>query len=328
VKVGIYLDLRNPPQWRQPSSRLYGFTLELCEEAEHLGASSIWVTEHHLFEDGYLTQPLTFAAAIAARTTRVRVGTAVLVAPFRSAVQIAEEATVVDILSDGRLELGLGAGYRIPEYELFGADIATRYKTTDARARDVRAIWDEGRLTPAPVQARPPIWLGYQGPKGARRCGLLGESLLSAQASSWDPYRQGLVEAGHDPGRARMTGGFQGFVTEDPEGDWPTVARHITYMLDTYRHYAVEGTGAPEPRAIDPERALTRETSNPLAYYRFGTPEQMAGWVAEHVGDAPVGEVYFFASIAGMAEDLVMRHVRTLCTSLAPLLADVGAAVS
>src|SRR4029079_333378 len=81
AKVGLYLDLRNPPASRQHWHRLYDFTLELCEEAERLGADSVWLSEHHLFEDGYLTQPLTYAAAIAARTSRVRIGTAVVIAP-------------------------------------------------------------------------------------------------------------------------------------------------------------------------------------------------------------------------------------------------------
>ena len=131
MNVGIYFDLRNPPQWRQDPHRLYGFTLEMCEEAERLGANSVWFSEHHLFEDGYLPQPLTFAAAVAARTSRVRIGTAVLLAPLRPAVQIAEDVAIVDILSDGRMELGLGAGYRVPEFELFGADIERRYAATD-----------------------------------------------------------------------------------------------------------------------------------------------------------------------------------------------------
>ncbi|WP_239375380.1 LLM class flavin-dependent oxidoreductase, partial [Frankia sp. Cj5] len=75
MQVGLYFDLRNPPERRQDPTRLYGFTLEMCQEAERLGADSIWVTEHHLFDDDYLPQPLTFAAAIAARTNRVRIGT-------------------------------------------------------------------------------------------------------------------------------------------------------------------------------------------------------------------------------------------------------------
>jgi alkanesulfonate monooxygenase SsuD/methylene tetrahydromethanopterin reductase-like flavin-dependent oxidoreductase (luciferase family) len=55
MDVGVYFDLRNPPGWRQDWSRLYGFTLEAIQDAEHLGADSVWLSEHHLFEDGYLT---------------------------------------------------------------------------------------------------------------------------------------------------------------------------------------------------------------------------------------------------------------------------------
>ena len=110
MNVGIYFDLRNPAVWRQDQSRLYGFALEMCEEAEQLGCHSVWLSEHHGFDDGYLPQPLTFAAAGAARTKCIRIGTAVLIAPLHHPVHLAEQAAIVDILSNGRLELGLGAG--------------------------------------------------------------------------------------------------------------------------------------------------------------------------------------------------------------------------
>jgi alkanesulfonate monooxygenase SsuD/methylene tetrahydromethanopterin reductase-like flavin-dependent oxidoreductase (luciferase family) len=149
MEVGIYLDLRNPPGWRQDWSRLYGFSLEAIEEAEHLGARSVWLSEHHGFEDGYLNQPLTYAAAVAARTRTVRIGTAVLIAPFWNPVQLAEEAAVIDIVSGGRLELGLGAGYRIPEFELFCVDRSRRYTLTDAAVRRVRELWADPAICPA-----------------------------------------------------------------------------------------------------------------------------------------------------------------------------------
>ena len=114
MDVGIYFDLRNPPAWATDWSRLYGFSLELCEEAERLGCHAIWLTEHHLFDDGYLPQPLTMAAAVAARTSRVRIGTGVLIAPLHHPVELAEQAAVVDIISSGRVDLGIGAGYRVP----------------------------------------------------------------------------------------------------------------------------------------------------------------------------------------------------------------------
>jgi alkanesulfonate monooxygenase SsuD/methylene tetrahydromethanopterin reductase-like flavin-dependent oxidoreductase (luciferase family) len=192
VKVGLYFDLRNPPGWQQDWQRLYTLTLEVCEEADRLGIGSLWFSEHHLFNDGYLSQPLTFAAAVAARTRRARLGTAVMVAPIRRAAQIAEEATVVDLISGGRLDLGLGTGYRKPEFDLFEESLIGRYDRTDARVRKLRALWASGELKPPPVQDSVPIWLGYQGPKGARRAGVLGEGLLSVNGALLEPYRDGL----------------------------------------------------------------------------------------------------------------------------------------
>jgi alkanesulfonate monooxygenase SsuD/methylene tetrahydromethanopterin reductase-like flavin-dependent oxidoreductase (luciferase family) len=318
--LGIYFDIRNPDPSRD-MSRVYSFTLELCEEAERLGADSVWFTEHHLFDDGYLPQPLTFAAAVAARTTRVRIGTAVLIAPFRSAVQIAEEAAVVDLVSGGRLELGLGAGYRVPEFDLHGADFARRYAVTDQRVRELRALWSEGKLTPAPAQDRLPIWVGYNGPKGARRAGLLGEGLLSSQPELAEPYRAGLAEAGHDVSAARMAGMLGVFVTDDPERDWPVVGRHHAYQWDSYRRYGAEGTGAPPPRPLDPDRCRAMGLTSRLGSLLYGTPDTVAEQIRSYIGDAPIRTVYLWASPGALPPEMAARHVELLCTQLAPLIA-------
>jgi alkanesulfonate monooxygenase SsuD/methylene tetrahydromethanopterin reductase-like flavin-dependent oxidoreductase (luciferase family) len=320
MNVSLYFDLRNPRQWEQDSARLYGFTLEMCEEAERLGAHAVWVTEHHLFDDGYLPQPLTFAAAIAARTTRVRIGTGIVIAPLHHPVHIAEQAAVVDIISDGRLDLGLGAGYRVPEFALFGADITQRYSTTDDRVRELRRIWAEGKVTPAPRQNPLPIWLGYQGPQGARRAGRLGEGLLSGNPELVGPYREGLAEGGHDPASGRMAGNVQGWISDDPEGDWPVVATHLAAQWDSYRRYMVEGTDQPVPPPVDPERWRMRREGGGLPRFLLATPEEAADLLRAHFMGTPVESIYFWASLAGMPEALVARNVQTLCTRLAPLL--------
>lgn len=325
MHVGIYFDLRNPPEWRTDWSRLYGFTLEMCEEAEALGVHSIWLSEHHLFDDGYLPQPLTFAAAVAARTKVARIGTAILIAPLHHPAEVAEQAAVVDVLSGGRLELGLGTGYRVPEFELFDAPMERRYATTDETARAVRRLWD--RVTPGPTQERIPIWMGYQGPQGARRAGLLGESLLTTNGAMWPAYRDGLIEGGHDPAIARMGGGINGWVTDDPEADWPVVSKHVAAQIDSYRRHMVEGTDMPTPRPIDPERLRSRtESRGPLDRITYGTPEDVAQRIVDDAAGAPVDTVFFWASIAGMPEDMVAAHIRTVCQRLAPLLADSGPA--
>src|ERR1700761_8785106 len=108
LKLGIHSDLRNPPGWRRDWSGHYAAALRRVEAAERLGLDGVWLSEHHLFEDGYLPQPLTFAAAVAVRTTRVRIATAVMLAPLRAPLDLAEQFAIVDILSHGRVELGLG----------------------------------------------------------------------------------------------------------------------------------------------------------------------------------------------------------------------------
>lgn len=323
MRIGLYFDLRNPPQWRQDWSRLYSFTLELCEEAERLGADSAWFSEHHFFDDGYLPQPLTFAAAAAARTRRIRLGTAVLLAPLRHPLHLAEEAAVVDLISGGRLDLGLGAGYRKPEFDAYGADMAARYKATDQMVTGLRDAWAGGTVTPPPRQSPVPVWLGYGGPKGARRAGRLDTGLLSLNLELLDPYRQGLAEAGHDPARARMSGSLNVWATDDPERDWPLVAKHHARQWDSYRRYLVEGTGQPAPRPIDPERSRAKGLSPGLGGLLYGTPEDTARQIAGHVRGLPVDTVLIWTSLAGMPEDVVLQHVQTLCTRLRPLLEEV-----
>ena len=83
MKLGIYLDVRNPPRWPATWPDLYRATIDLVADAEGRGADAVWLTEHHGFEDGYLSQPLAFAAALAVRTRSMRIGTAVLLPPLR-----------------------------------------------------------------------------------------------------------------------------------------------------------------------------------------------------------------------------------------------------
>lgn len=327
IKTGIYFDVRNPAQWRQDPSRLYGFVLEACEEAERLGASSLWFSEHHLFDDDYLASPLTLAAAAAARTSKVRLGTAIVIAPLHHPVEIAEQSAVIDLISGGRLDLGLGTGYRVPEFDLYGTTLERRYGRTDDTARRLRELWGDTGATgirPGPVQRPVPIWMGYQGPKGARRAGLLGEGLLSADRSQWEPYAEGLREAGHDVSVGRMAGGVQAWATDDPDRDWPFVSEHLAHQLNSYRKHMVEGTGAPTPKPVDVERLRDNSRGGPLGAFTYGTPENVAGSLLDSAAGAPVETMFFWASIGGMPEEAVMANIELLCTRVAPLLAGGG----
>jgi alkanesulfonate monooxygenase SsuD/methylene tetrahydromethanopterin reductase-like flavin-dependent oxidoreductase (luciferase family) len=322
VKVGLFLDMRNPDRWRRCPIELYESWLTRLAWAERIGIDAVWLTEHHLFDDGYLPQPLTLAAAIAARTEHLRIGTAILQAPLRPAIDVAEQGALVDIISGGRFELGLGAGYRVPEWEAFGADGGRRFELLEERAAEVRRLWEEGGATPAPVQGRVPIWIGGEGPRGARIAGRLGEGLLALKPELLPIYREALAGAGHDPVTAAMGGCANLILADDPEAAWARIRPHLEYQWRTYFEYAAEGRPGGEVAAADPDRLRLTEGPPMLPRFDVVTParalERLRPWLAE----LPARHVYFWGSIAGMDDDLVDRHVELLAEEVAPALAS------
>lgn len=303
MRIGIYLDVRNPPPWRRPWTEVYAATLDLVAEAERRGADSVWLTEHHLFEDGYLPQPLTLAAAIA------------------------EEAAVVDLLSAGRLELGLGGGYRAAEFEAYGADVRTRFSVLDRRAEEVRALLGGTEVQPPPAQQPVPMWLGYGGTEGAGRTGKMGFGLLTLNPETLEPYRAGLVEGGHEPSIARMAGLVYVLVADDPDATWDQIGPHVAYQLHSYARYHAEGIGRPVPPVPEPEeiRALAAGSARVGLFPNFAvlTVDETVELLAERARGIPVVEAFFWASIAGMPGEVAARHVELLCDEVRPRVIDL-----
>src|SRR5271170_4534679 len=140
IRFGLWYDFRNPPEWRQASDRLYSEILDQIAWGENHGFDDVWLSEHHFIEDGYLPSILPVAAAIAARTKRIRIASGVLLMPFHNPVRLAEDIAVVDVISGGRFELGVGAGYKDEEFKGFAVPFNERGARTNEALGIVRRL--------------------------------------------------------------------------------------------------------------------------------------------------------------------------------------------
>jgi probable F420-dependent oxidoreductase len=168
----------------------YRDALEEVVRAEDLGFDSVWMEEHHSVTDHYWPSPLPVLAGFATRTTRMRLGTDILVAPFYHPVRLAEDAAMLDVMSGGRFVLGIAIGYKPDEFALYGAALEKRGARFEEQLAVMKALWTQdrvafhgtyytvdGRLEPRPVtRPHPPVWIGGWGDITLRRAATLADN--------------------------------------------------------------------------------------------------------------------------------------------------------
>lgn len=172
------------------SAPIYQDALELFIAADEMGFDVGWVTEHH-FKDvaGRLPSPFPFLAAVSQRTRNIRLGTAVAILPFGNPVRLAEDAAFVDILSGGRLELGVGSGLDPKEFTAFGVNADERLQLTTEGLRMVKSalrgepLGESGlTLNPAAPTLGDRIWQSGQSLVGAQHLAKAGSGLLLSRS--------------------------------------------------------------------------------------------------------------------------------------------------
>jgi len=165
-----------------------------AQQAERAGFDSFFLTEHHQEPSGYLPSPLPLAAALAARTSTIRLGTGIAILPLYHPTRLAEDCAVIDIISKGRLILGVGQGYQEGDFAAFGLKVSDRVSLFEESIEILRRAWTEEKVyfvgkrytlqnvmvTPKPVQKpHPPIWVAALGDEAMKRAGRLGDALLA-----------------------------------------------------------------------------------------------------------------------------------------------------
>jgi alkanesulfonate monooxygenase SsuD/methylene tetrahydromethanopterin reductase-like flavin-dependent oxidoreductase (luciferase family) len=222
-----WLTLALSPSPEEDAARIDQQIAQACY-AEKLGFSDVWLTEHYFTGESVYNDAMMFAAALAMRTERIRIGFAVVQLPFHHPVRLAVQMALLDNLSKGRIDVGVGKGTIYNEYEFLGHGL----RSDDSRARMEEAVeiidrlWRGGPLTysgkyfhvavpelrPHPVQLPgPPLWRSVISPSSFTECGRLGIPMLTARLpvarikERWALYEAGLDAGGHDAAtRARL----------------------------------------------------------------------------------------------------------------------------
>lgn len=170
----------------QNSADVLRETVELAEYAEELGFDSFWVAQHHFgAQRGHCPSPLVLLAAVAQQTTRIRLGTAVVVASLEDPIRLAEDAATVDALSGGRLELGLGAGADETTFRRFGADHSVRHQRFAETVHTLRELLPRGSgLVPEAPGLADRLWIGTACESGFALAAELDLGVLTGRTSS------------------------------------------------------------------------------------------------------------------------------------------------
>ena len=192
IKFGTFLLMQSPSA--RPSDEIYSRAIDMAQAAESLGFRNIWLAEHHFSTYGYVSRPAQLATFIAAKTTRLRVGTAVIVVPLHHPLVVAEEIATLDILAGGRVDIGLGRGYQHYEFERLGLELDTARARWEesvdiiVKAFSGRPFTYDGKLFtvpetsvfPQPLQKpHPPIWVTAQSPESVEAAVRRGFNVLT-----------------------------------------------------------------------------------------------------------------------------------------------------
>ena len=125
IRTSVMFDMR-APAFGTPTAELYAAALDMAAYADEAGAASVNLMEHHASEDGYLPQPFVMGGGVAARTKRCRISLGAVILPLHDPVKIAEQIAVLDLMSNGRLQVIFGAGYVAEEFAAFGVSLKDR----------------------------------------------------------------------------------------------------------------------------------------------------------------------------------------------------------
>ena len=350
MKFGVLYDFRNPPrsEWFMPWPEFYAGAFDHMQEMERLGFDSLSLCEHHGDPEGYNPGIAVTMTAAAMRTRRVRICSNIIQLPFYHPVLLAEQLAVLDILSNGRLDIGIGQVGQTFDMEFRmlglnpkhrpslleeGLEILLRCWTEDqpfnfhGKHWDLEGVW----LNPKPLQKpHPPTFVvAAFTPKAMSRVARLGLDVGAwggfftglTGGEMWKRWLQGWRAAcernGRSPESAKINTFGSCFVTDDPQKAW---AEHREGVFASF-HYERQG--------VHPYTALLMDTipekPEDLPNWRrlFVTPEQAIAELREVFADGAPDELHLMAKRSGMSWEQSTTYLRNFAEQVIPAVKDL-----
>jgi alkanesulfonate monooxygenase SsuD/methylene tetrahydromethanopterin reductase-like flavin-dependent oxidoreductase (luciferase family) len=296
---GLRYDLRCPPFARATPQQLTEAALEQCAWADERGFATVTLSEHHGSPDGYLPSPLVLAAAIAARTQRMRIVLAALIAPLHDPIRLAEDLAVLDVVSGGRVIPVLAGGYVESEFRTFGRRLAERPRAMEEIIGILERSWTGEpfehrgvtvRVTPRPVQRpRPPLFMGGASPAAARRAARLADHFIPSVPGLFEVFREERRKLGR-----------------------PDIAPHALHETNAYAEWLGESGG------FSPyETALDADALRQSGHYPVLTPDELIAMARELPA---AGTVMLHPLMGGMDPELGWESLRLVESQVLPAL--------
>jgi natural product biosynthesis luciferase-like monooxygenase protein len=268
MEFGV-LNFFEHPAGGKTEHRIFKEQLDTLRAAEEVGFDYIWAPEHHFTEYGFCASPMLTLAAMASVTKRVRLGSAVVVLPFNDPVRVAEEGAMVDLMSDGRLDLGVGRGFQPVEFRGFGVDQVRSHEMFDEALHIIERAWtgetvsfegkhfkiDEHAVRPRPIQQpHPPIWLAAVNAPSFEMAGMRGYNLLCTLVPGFhnpltieylQTYRRALRAGAHEATKKQIGALCMVYCADTTEQARQDFGGPVLWYFRTMEKYVAAQAGKP-----------------------------------------------------------------------------------